>query len=200
MHTNIIGELERLYADRGARRYEIAGRDGVTQLQHALQCAARAKRECASSELVAAALLHDVGHLLHDDAADELGARHDDVHQYIALSFLRPFFPPAVLEPIKLHVDAKRYLCSIDMAYPGLLSVGSRRSLELQGGAFDPMSAQAFIARPFAEDAVCLRRWDDLSKDVHAQVPPFDAYRDVLASVATRATSAPARSAAVVQG
>jgi phosphonate degradation associated HDIG domain protein len=200
MHSNIIGELERLYIERGARRYEIAGRNGVNQLQHALQCAARASHEGASTELVAAALLHDIGHLLHDDAADELGGLHDDVHQYIALSFLRPFFPPAVLEPIKLHVDAKRYLCSIDLAYHGLLSIGSQRSLAMQGGALDVVSAQTFIARPFAEDAVRMRRWDDLSKDVRASVPPFAAYRNLLAAVATRAETAPVRSPAEVQG
>jgi predicted HD phosphohydrolase len=136
---------------------------GVSQQQHALQCAAFALLAGAPDALVAAALLHDIGHLLH--GRDDIDKDHDDVHQYIALPFLRPHLPLAVLDPIKLHVDAKRYLCAIELAYWSGLSAGSKRSLELQGGPFDPETAAAFIARPHAEEAVALRRWDDRAKD-----------------------------------
>ena len=180
---NIVDELARLYSERGAARYEIAGRSGVSQLQHALQCAALAAHAGAADTLVAAALLHDLGHLLYEHNQDELGAAQDDVHQYLALPFLRPHFGPAVLAPIKLHVDAKRYLCATEAAYRAALSAGSKRSLEMQGGPFSPDQAKAFIAQPFADEAVRLRRWDDQAKDTARRAPPFAAYRDLLVRI-----------------
>jgi phosphonate degradation associated HDIG domain protein len=178
-------DLHGLYAERGAQRYEINGRiGGVTQLQHALQCAAWARETGAPDTLVAAALLHDLGHLLYEQDGDEMGADHDDVHQYAALPFLRPHLPSAVLEPIKLHVDAKRWLCGTEPAYWATLSAGSQRSLELQGGPFSAEAAQAFIAQPHAAQAVQLRRWDDQSKDPARSVPGFESYRELLARLA----------------
>jgi phosphonate degradation associated HDIG domain protein len=185
MHsTDFIDDIEQLFLERGTQRYEMYGRaGGVTQLQHALQCADWAQRSGAAPTLVAAALLHDLGHLLYDQDGDEMDTEHDDVHQYMALPFLRPHLPDAVLEPIKLHVDAKRYLCGTDPAYAATLSEGSQRSLELQGGPFSPEEAEIFIALPHAHDAVALRRWDDLSKDPTRVVPPLATYRDLLASL-----------------
>jgi phosphonate degradation associated HDIG domain protein len=186
---NIADVLEHFYTERGARRYETAGpqgRSGVTQLQHALQCATLAARAEAPDPLVAAALLHDLGHLLYEQADHEMGTGKDDVHQYLALPFLRPYFGPAVLEPIKFHVDAKRWLCATDPAYWAALSAGSQRSLVLQGGPFSADAALAFIAQPYAEDAVRLRRWDDRAKDPAHDVRPFSAWRDLLERVAAR--------------
>jgi phosphonate degradation associated HDIG domain protein len=178
---SFFDELHGLYTERGAQRYEINGRvGGVTQLQHALQCAAWAAEAGSPDTLVAAALLHDLGHLLYDQRGAEMSAAHDDVHQYKALPFLRPHLPAAVLEPIKLHVDAKRYLCGTVAGYWDALSDGSKRSLELQGGPFTAEEAQAFIAQPHAAQAVQLRRWDDLSKDPARVVPGFEAYRELV--------------------
>jgi len=189
----IIDEIEQLYAERGAQCYEIGGAaSGVTQLQHALQCARLAQHAGASSELIVAALLHDLGHLINADAHGELDPHHDDVHQYIALPFLRRWFGPAVLEPIKLHVDAKRYLCAVDADYWGGLSAGSKRSLVLQGGPFNVEQATHFIRRPYAADAVALRRWDDRAKDANADVPSFAYWRPLLRDVAATASLAPA--------
>jgi len=180
---SIVDDLERLYTERGAVRYEINGRSSVTQLQHALQCAALAAAAGSADELVAAALLHDLGHLLQEHEGDEMSAGRDDIHQYIALPFLRPHFSAAVLEPIKLHVDAKRYLCGTEGAYWAALSAGSQRSLELQGGPFDAEEAEAFIAQPFAEEAIWLRRWDDRAKDTARVVAPFSSYRGLLSRI-----------------
>lgn len=180
----LIDDLEVIFRERGAHRYEIGGAAaGVTQLEHALQCAALAEQAQAGDALVVAALLHDLGHLIQGDDG-ELDHHKDDVHQYIALPFLRRAFGPEVLEPIRLHVDAKRYLCAVDRAYFDALSPGSRRSLALQGGPFDAAQASAFIQRPYANDAVALRRWDDRAKQPGAAVPPFAAYRALLRAVA----------------
>lgn len=188
---SFFDDLHGLYTERGAQRYEINGRvGGVTQLQHALQCAAWAAEAGSPDSLIAAALLHDLGHLLYDQRGAELSATHDDVHQYKALPFLRPHLPAEVLEPIKLHVDAKRYLCGTVAGYWDTLSDGSKRSLALQGGPFTADEAQAFLQQPQAAEAVLLRRWDDLSKDPARVVPDFETYRALLTRLAKRQTPA----------
>jgi phosphonate degradation associated HDIG domain protein len=174
-----IPEIVQLYATRGAAQY---GSEAVSQLEHALQCAALAQGAQAAPELVAASLLHDLGHLLadapHDNASDV-----DDVHQFLAIPFLRGVFPPAVLEPIRLHVDAKRFLCRATPAYRDTLSPASKHSLELQGGVYTVQEAQRFLERPFARDAVALRRWDDLAKKPGAVTPPLEAFARVMENV-----------------
>ena len=97
----VLDDLARLYDERGATRYETNLATGVSQQQHALQCAALAVQAGAPDTLVAAALLHDLGHLLYEPASDGHAGGRDDVHQYMALSFLRPYFPLSLLEPIK---------------------------------------------------------------------------------------------------
>jgi phosphonate degradation associated HDIG domain protein len=136
----------------------------VTQLEHALQTAALAEAAGATAALVTAALLHDLGHLLNPQGDTPTARSIDDQHQYFALPFLRATFPDAVLEPIRLHVDAKRCLCAMDAHYYARLSADSVRSLALQGGVFSAEAAEAFMQRPYAADALQLRCWDDLAK------------------------------------
>ncbi|MBS0429718.1 MAG: HD domain-containing protein [Proteobacteria bacterium] len=165
-----IPDIVALFESRGHEQY--AG-EPVTQLEHALQSAHLAEQEGADSALISAALLHDVGHLLHDFGETPSLQGLDDVHQYRCLPFLRALFGPATLEPIKLHVDAKRYLCARDATYHDALSEDSRRSLRLQGGVFDAEQARQYEALPFAQDAVRLRRWDDLAKSADMATPPL---------------------------
>lgn len=172
-----IEEITELFQTQGAVQY---GSEAISQLQHALQCAHLAERAGASAELTAAALLHDLGHLLSSPPASGKSTAADDLHQYLALPFLRGVFPDAVLEPIRMHVDAKRYLCHVDRHYRSSLSPASVRSLALQGGSFSEEEAAAFIKQPFAADAVALRRWDDLAKDPAANPPGWAYYVGVL--------------------
>jgi phosphonate degradation associated HDIG domain protein len=139
------------------------GSEPVSQTEHALQCAMLAAEGGASVELVAASFLHDVGHLIAE-LPHSLERESDDVHQYLPIPFLRGTFVDAVLEPIRLHVDAKRYLCRVDDGYWDSLSPASKHSLQLQGGRFERGAADRFLALPFAWDAIRLRRWDDLAK------------------------------------
>ena len=168
-----ISDICVLFARKGGRAY--AG-EPVTQLEHALQTAMRAEDAGATPALVAASLLHDLGHLLNDQGESPTLRGVDDVHQYAALPFLRSLFDDDVLAPIQLHVDAKRYLCATRDGYFEALSADSKRSLALQGGIFTPEQAAAFIAQPFAEDAVQLRLWDDLAKVEGAVTPPLARY------------------------
>jgi predicted HD phosphohydrolase len=104
----------------------------------------------------------------------------DDVHQFLAIPFLRGTFCDAVLEPIRLHVDAKRYLCRAEASYGQRLSAASRHSLELQGGRFGEIQAERFLARPFSWDAIRLRRWDDQAKVPGKITPPLDHFATIL--------------------
>ena len=139
--------------------------------------------------LVTAALLHDLGHLLNDQGETPTLRGVDDLHQYAALPFLRALFGENVLAPIRLHVDAKRYLCATRAGYFDALSFDSKRSLALQGGIFTPEQAAAFIAQPYAQDAVDVRLWDDLAKLADAPTPPLAHFVEVLET----AQRAPAR-------
>jgi [1-hydroxy-2-(trimethylamino)ethyl]phosphonate dioxygenase len=151
----------------------------VSQTEHALQAAHLAVQEGASDALVAAALLHDLGHLLgpEDDPA-ERGM--DTVHEDRGCAWLAPHFGPEITEPIRLHVMAKRYLCATEAVYRGLLSPGSIRSLELQGGALTTGEAEIFQRNPHAASAVRLRRWDDRAKIPHLDVPGLRHYTATL--------------------
>ena len=167
--------------ERGGERYG----ERVTQLDHALQCASLAAAEGAPASLVAAALLHDYGHLIDDRGhmAERDGL--DGEHEAVGAAALAAWFGPAVTKPIALHVAAKRYLCAAEPGYLEALSGASQLSLDLQGGAFAPAEAAAFIARPFAEDAVRLRRWDDWGKAMEPTLRrTLESFRETLLGVA----------------
>jgi phosphonate degradation associated HDIG domain protein len=180
-----LQEVNDLLLRRGQSQY---GLEAINQLEHALQCAHLAEQAGETAETIVACLLHDLGHLLaaEREGTVENNTNEDDLHQFIALPFLRGLFPDAVLEPIRMHVDAKRYLCLIDPAYWGDLSVASKRSLEQQGGIFTDAQALAFIAQPYAEEAVRLRRYDDSAKVPNKAVPGLEHYQARLAEVAHR--------------
>ena len=168
-----IDRILKLFRERGDSEY---GGEAVTQQEHALQCALLAEQENADSCLITAALLHDVGHLLHalpDDAPDQ-GI--DDNHEDLGCRFLSRIFGPAVSEPVRLHVAAKRFLCATDAEYHSLLSEPSVVSLQLQGGPMTPEEAEEFRQNPFCSDAVRLRRWDDTAKVVDLQTPSLEHY------------------------
>jgi predicted HD phosphohydrolase len=147
-----------------------------------LQSGHLAEQEGASDELVVASFLHDLGHLINDRGETPTLRGIDDRHEYVALPFLRDLFGPSVLQPIRLHVDAKRYLCArgdgtvTGAEYWAALSVDSRRSLELQGGIFGDSEASAFIAQPYAADAVRVRLWDDAAKRAGDPTARLDYY------------------------
>jgi phosphonate degradation associated HDIG domain protein len=176
-----IGDIEKLFRNQGHIAYS---GEGVTQLEHALQAARRAEDELAGDALVTAAFLHDLGHLLNLQGATPTERGIDDQHQYFAIPFLRPAFPAAVVEAIRLHVDAKRALCALDPGYYENLSEDSKRSLTLQGGIFSPQETEAFLAKPFAQNALRVRRWDDAAKVAGEQTPPIGHYLEIAARCA----------------
>ena len=177
-----VDEVLSLYERRGLVHYD----DEVTQLDHALQCAALAAGEDAGDELVAAALLHDVGHLLELDRNDgRIGdLTVDRGHEATGSRFLAQAFPARVVAPVALHVRAKRYLCATDPAYVASLSDGSVRSLVTQGGPMSADEVTAFEAHPAFAAAVAVRRWDDLGKVDGFEVAALESYEPLLRRVA----------------
>jgi len=175
-----MNELLALYTEKGGGAYG----ERVTQTAHALQSAALAEAAAAPPSLVAAALLHDVGHLLAK-RADGV----DDRHEQIAAGYLARYFGPAVSEPVRLHVDAKRWLCACEPSYFATLSPASVKSLALQGGPFSPEAAAAFLALPYAAEAIRLRRWDDLAKRPDAPTSKLEAYAALLEELCRAASS-----------
>ena len=177
--------------DAIAQHYAVAGDrmyDGepVTQLEHALQSAAAAEAAGAAPALVVAALLHDIGHLVNDQGETPTARGIDDRHEIIAARWLRPLFGEDVTEPIRLHVDAKRFLCRVRPGYAATLSVDSIRSLALQGGIFSAAEADAFARLPHAAAAVQVRLWDDGAKAAGAPTPHLDHYLALVRAVAQR--------------
>lgn len=173
-----FGDLAGLFREHG--HIEYSG-EGVTQLEHALQAALAAEREGAAPELVTAALLHDLGHLLNRQGDTPTARGVDDRHQFFAIPFLRPLFGAAVLDPIRWHVDAKRALCALEPGYHDALSEDSKRSLRLQGGTFDAAQVQDFLGRPYAREAMRVRRWDDGAKVPGLPTPPLEHYLEIAA-------------------
>lgn len=169
-----------LFAGQGERDY--LG-EAVSLATHMLQSAALAEAEDAPAALVAAALLHDVGHftLPGGHARGFLG---DDRHEQTGAAWLARWFPGEVTEPIRLHVPAKRYLCAVDPGYAGALSSASVYTLSAQGGPMTPADVTAFEALPHAEAAVAVRRWDDRAKDPEAPTPAFGHFRPLLIRLA----------------
>lgn len=178
-----IDDTFALFADRGSAAYF---GEAVTQTEHALQTAHLAETDGAPAEMVVAALLHDVGHLLHTAGEDVAGRGIDTRHERIGARWITPRFGREVSEPVRLHVAAKRYLCSVDPDYLARLSPASVRSLGLQGGVMGVGEARQFERQEHWREAVRLRRWDEEAKIPGLVVPDLDHYRSVLESCLRR--------------
>ena len=179
----LLSKIDRLFAERGGGEYH---GEAVTQLEHALQSAAFAEAEGAPPSLIVAALLHDIGHLLHTHGEDCATHGIDDTHEELGVRFLTKAFGGDVTEPVRLHVAAKRFLCATRPDYFARLSPASVTSLGLQGGPMSSDEVAAFRMNPHAESAVRLRAWDDKAKVVGLETPSFSHFRKYLEAV-TRA-------------
>ena len=169
-----------LFAGDGAAEY--LG-EPVTQAAHMLQAAALAERDRAGDALIAAALLHDVGHFAGTLAGRDLMRGTDNRHGESGASWLARWFGEEVTEPVRLHVAAKRYLCAVEDAYAKTLSPASVYTLEVQGGPMRAIELAAFEANRYAAAAIRVRRWDDAAKDPAARVPAFEHFAKALRAV-----------------
>lgn len=176
-----------IYASKANGRY---GLSDVNQLQHALQSAALAEADGEPSACIAAALLHDVGHMIHDHGEDAADHGIDDAHEQLAGRWLAQHFGPEVSESVRLHVPAKRYLCAVDASYFGKLSADSVESLALQGGPMTAAEVADFELNSHFAAAVRLRRIDDRAKHPAAETPGFAHFvRHIDAALSARAAA-----------
>jgi phosphonate degradation associated HDIG domain protein len=169
MKTDVAAMIVQLIDGKGEGQY---GLSSVNQRAHALQAALLAEQSGCDSALITAALVHDIGHMVHDLGEDPAADGVDDRHEQVGYEFLRRYFGPDVTEPVRLHVAAKRYLCATEADYFARLSPDSVRSLALQGGPMPPDDVTVFAALPGAEAAVRLRRFDEAAKVKDLPTPP----------------------------
>lgn len=163
--------------ERGQTFYD----EVVTQMEHALQCAALAVHSNASNTQITSALLHDIGHFVMDEHNAEVSFLETDLnHEEIGAKYLQPFFPDAVTTPIRLHVPAKRYLCTVDTSYYDGLSEASKRSLKLQGGIMSDEERTEFEEIPHYQEALTLRRWDDQAKERGLETDGLERYKNIV--------------------
>jgi len=170
---NVVEILFEFLLARGQSNYD----ECVTQIQHALQAARLATENNCGDHAVTAALFHDLGHLLLDEHATQAGFLQQDLnHEEAGADFLSDYFPPEVTEPIRLHVAAKRYLCTVDAEYHDRLSDASKRSFQVQGGRLSPAEQARLEANPGLAIALELRRFDDRAKQSDRIVPALETY------------------------
>jgi len=152
------------------------GNENVTQLEHALQCAELTEKNNCSKEIITAALLHDIGHLLYD-GKDPIHKGKDGHHENLGADYLAQYFDEKVTLPIRAHVNSKRYLVFVEKDYYNSLSEASKISLAAQGGSFTKEEAEKFINQPFMKEAVELRKFDDLAKELNKKTPPIEYFQ-----------------------
>ena len=177
---SIVDYIEDVFRRRGAESY--LG-DQVTMAQHMLQTAQCAEKDGANNSQIVAALLHDIGHYKNEIHETSLAKGIDNFHEEAGANFLEDFFPRSVVEPIRQHVGAKRYLCAVKSDYLERLSPASVHTLNLQGGSMNKEEVKEFEKNDYIEQCIQLRYWDDEGKDPERGHPPFSYYRSLIESL-----------------
>ena len=175
--SDFIDTLERIFETEGSAEY--LGED-VSMAEHMIQTAMNAEKAGASDTMIAAALIHDIGHFAHAQPDPDDWNRN---HSEAGSNFLKDHFGPEVCEPVRLHVNAKRYLCAVEPSYFDLLSNASVHTLELQGGPMSPEQCAEFETNDWHKDAVQLRRWEEAGKQEGVVTPKFAHFKPVLERV-----------------
>jgi len=177
---SIVDHIEDIFRRRGAESY--LG-EQVTMAQHMLQTAQCAEQAGADNSQIVAALLHDIGHYKNEIHETSLAKDVDNFHEEAGANFLEDFFPISVVEPIRQHVAAKRYLCAVKSDYLEQLSSASLHTLNLQGGPMNKEEVEEFEKNDYLDQCIQLRFWDEESKDPEREHPPFIYYRPLIESL-----------------
>ena len=177
---NIVDYIADIFSRRGAESY--MGED-VSMSQHMLQAAQAAESEGADPELVVAALLHDIGHYSNEIPDTALMQGTNNYHEEAGANFLSEYFAPSVTEPIRQHVAAKRYLCSVNPDYLSSLSEASKYTLSVQGGPMTETEVAAFEQNPHIDRCLSVRIWDDRGKDPDRSHPDFSHFHKLVESL-----------------
>ena len=171
-----VDQIFSIFREYGSRHYG----ENVSELEHALQTAEFAKEFGEPESIVLSCLLHDYGHMLHDLGEDAAEYGIDAKHEVIGATLLKDYFPEIILEPIRQHVAAKRYLCWRMPTYIDGLSDSSRLSLQLQGGPMNDVEAQKFETNPHFAACIKVRQYDDMGKVPAMQTADLESYRGLM--------------------
>ena len=153
--------------------------ENVTISEHMIQSAMMAEKSKSKDYLVCSCLLHDYGHFILDDPDELVTKKQDGKHEDIGYEYLKKFFKREIVEPIKHHVVAKRYLAR-NKKYYNKLSNASVVSLELQGGLLSRKEAESFEKEEFFKEAIKLRKFDEAAKKVGVKIKDIIQYKDLL--------------------
>ena len=153
----------------------------VTMTEHMIQSAMLAEKNKSSSSLICASLLHDYGHFILDDPDKLVNQKEDGKHEDVAYRYLKKYFKKNVVEPIKIHVKAKRYLAR-NQKYYRILSQASKVSLHLQGGVMNEEESEKFEKEKFFDDAIKLRKFDEAAKKTSIKMKNINDYKSLLNS------------------
>jgi len=176
-----IDSILELYEKWGSNVYD----EKISQVDHALQTATLAEQSGSNGELIVAALLHDIGHLVYlENEQGEVDISVNDSHEAVGARVLANLFSAGVTAPIAMHVEAKRYLCTLEPDYFDSLSIGSVRSLNVQGGVMSKDEVNRFENHPSFSAAVALRRWDEGGKIIGLKVSPFSHFSEIMTKLA----------------
>ena len=180
---NIVDFIADIFARRGAEEY--IG-EKVSIAEHMLQCAEFAQKAGAEDDVIAAALLHDIGHFTSEFGTFTMDDTEDRYHEDAGAQLLEQFFPTVVTDCVRFHVAAKRYLCATRQEYFDLLSEASVHSLNLQGGPMSAAEVEAFEKNPNLGDIIKVRYLDDAGKDPEMTTPGFAHFAPMVRRVVER--------------
>ncbi len=174
---NIVGHIISSYLNNSSLYIG----EKVTMTEHMIQTAMFAEANNSSSNLVCSCLLHDYGHFILEDPETLVKAQTDGKHELVGYKFLKKYFIKDVIEPIKYHVEAKKYLAR-DKKYYNLFSEASKISLKLQGGPMDNEEAKDFEFNEFFEKSIKLRKFDEIAKKTNFKIKSINEYENLLTS------------------
>ena len=151
----------------------------ITMSEHMIQSAMLAEKAKSKDILVCSCLLHDYGHFIIENPDELVKNSKDGNHESIGYEYLKNFFKKEVVEPIKHHVLAKRYLAR-DKKYYNRLSEASILSLKLQGGLLNSKEAKSFEKEAFFKEAIKIRKFDEAAKKVGIKIKDIGEYKSLL--------------------
>ena len=151
----------------------------VTIAEHMIQSAMIAEKTKSKDTLICSCLLHDYGHFILDDPDELVREKKDGKHEDVGYEYLKKYFKEEIVETIKNHVLAKRYLAR-DQKYFNLLSPASITSLKLQGGLMSDDEAQTFEKNKYFKDSIKLRRFDEAAKNEGVKIKDIIEYKSLL--------------------
>ena len=153
----------------------------ITMSEHMIQSAMLAEKTKVNDDLICSCLLHDYGHFIIEDPDELVKNDKDGEHESIGYEYLKNFFKKEIVEPIKYHVLAKRYLAR-DKKYFNFLSDASKTSLRLQGGALNDKESKEFEKKNYFKNSVLVRKFDESAKKTGVKIKTIDEYKSLLNS------------------